>query len=352
MNSKNGSLNSDEGSNFEKVKDFNNPGNPFLKPVLQNNSSTNNTNIDEDEKIYFISKDIKNAINDKPSLININNNFMNKNECKILQIDKEQMHFNIKSQKPEESKEEKNSQKINKKAKLIIDINYFDITNLKTQKIEEENIAINEEAINQDNKNKNSGKFRYFNIMKRISTFILNLLKDFINQKLIKIYKNIGNGINIKKLIINKKTKEKDSIEYYRKFMNKTIGEIFSCEISKKYTSFDENKNKTLIEELIDEKDLNKKIYFEKLFNLSFLDCLEHIMEQKNIDVLKGIKPFFEFKNNPAELRKMKLDPNDGDYLATFEDVLKNYVNHLYKRNPRKRTNNKVIKKKMVTKNH
>ena len=349
MSSRNGSLNSDEGSDFEKVQDFNNPGNPFLKPVLQNNSSTNNTNIDEDE-IYFNSKNIKNAINDTPSLINFNKDFMNKNEYKILQIDKEQMHFNIKSQKPEKSKEEKNSQKINKNSKLFIDINYFDITNFKSQKIEEENITIKESIINQNNKN--SGKFRYFYIMKRISTFVLNLLKDFINQKLIKIYKNIGNGINIKKLIVNEKTKEKDNIEYYRKFMNKTIGEIFSCEISKKYTNFDLNKNKTLIEELIDEKDLNKKIYFEKLFNLSFLDCLEHIMEQKNIDVLKGIKPFSEFKNNPVELRKMKLDPNDGDYLATFEDVLKNYVNHLYKRNPRKRTNNKVIKKKMVTKNH
>ena len=349
MSSRNGSLNSDEGSDFEKVQDFNNQDNPFLKPVLQNNSSTNNTNIDEDE-IYFNSKNIKNAINDTPSLINFNKDFMNKNEYKILQIDKEQMHFNIKSQKPEKSKEEKNSQKINKNSKLFIDINYFDITNFKSQKIEEENITIKESIINQNNKN--SGKFRYFYIMKRISTFVLNLLKDFINQKLIKIYKNIGNGINIKKLIVNEKTKEKDNIEYYRKFMNKTIGEIFSCEISKKYTNFDENKNKTLIEELIDEKDLNKKIYFEKLFNLSFLDCLEHIMEQKNIDVLKGIKPFSEFKNNPVELRKMKLDPNDGDYLATFEDVLKNYVNHLYKRNPRKRTNNKVIKKKMVTKNH
>ena len=351
MNSRNGSLNSDEGSDFEKVQDFNNPGNPFLKPVLQNNSSTNNTNIDEDE-IYFNSKNIKNAINDTPSLINFNKDFMNKNEYKILQIDKEQMHFNIKSQKTEKSKEEKNSQKINKNSKLFIDINYFDITNFKSQKIEEENIAINEEAINQDNKNKNSGKFHYFNIMKRISTFVLNLLKDFINQKLIKIYKNIGNGINIKKLMVNEKSKEKDNIEYYRKFMNKTIGEIFSCEISKKYTNFDENKNKTLIEELIDEKDLNKKIYFEKLFNLSFLDSLEHIMEQKNFDVLKGIKSFSEFKNNRVELRKMKLDPNDGDYLATFEDVLKNYVNHLYKRNPRKRTTNKVIKKKMVRKNH
>ena len=113
MNSRNGSLNSDEGTAFEQVQDFNNPDNPFLKQVLQNNSSTNNTNIDEDE-IYFNSKNIKNAINDTPSLINFNKDFMNKNEYKIIQIDKEKIHFNIKSQKPEKSKGEKNSQKINK----------------------------------------------------------------------------------------------------------------------------------------------------------------------------------------------------------------------------------------------
>ena len=60
-------------------------------------------------------------------------------------------------------------------------------------------------------------------------------------------------------------------------------------------------------------------------------------MEKKNIDVLKGIKPFFEFKNNPAELRKMKLDPNDGDYLATFEDVLKKLCKSFIQKKPKEK---------------
>jgi hypothetical protein len=338
MNSRNVSLNFYEGSDFSNIQDFNNPGNPFWKWDHQNYSNVNNTSFNEDEKILYISKDNKNAINDKPSLMNTNKNFIKKNENKILEIDKEKVQSTKLSQKHEEFEREKKSQKINKKAKLAIEINYIDITNLQTQKIEVEDTPINEEAISQNNKNRNSRKFCYANIMKRINTLILGFVRDFINQKLIKIYKNIGNGIKIKKLFVNQKRKEKENIKYYREFMNKTIGEIFSCEISKRNTNFDKNKNRILIEELRNEKDLNKKIYFEKLFNLSFLDCLEHIMEQKNIDVLKGIKLFSEFKNDPAELRKKKFEPNY--YLPTFENVLKEYVKKLYIKNPRKRANN------------
>ena len=334
MNSRNGSLNSDEGSDFPKSQDSNNPGNPFLNLDLQNYSNINNTSLDEDEKIYFISKENKNAINDKPSSINTIKNDIKNNENKILEIDKEKIQPTKLSEKYEESQREKKSQKINKKTKLTNDINYIDITNLQTQKIEEDT-PINKETINQDNKNKNSRKFDYSNILKRIRTLILDFVRDFINQKLIKIYKNIGDGIKIKNLFVNPKTKEKENIKYFREFMTKTIGEIFSCAISKRYTNFNENKNKVLIEELINEKDLNKKIYFEKLFNLSFLDCLEHIMEQKDIDVLKGIKLFSEFKNDPSELRKKKFEPNY--YLPTFENVLKEYVKILYKKAPRER---------------
>ena len=60
------------------------------------------------------------------------------------------------------------------------------------------------------------------------------------------------------------------------------------------------------------DNDVNKKIYFEKLFNLTFKDCLEHIMEQKYIEELKGIKPFSEIKNDSVELKKKHINPNDN----------------------------------------
>ena len=46
--------------------------------------------------------------------------------------------------------------------------------------------------------------------------------------------------------------------------------------------------NKKVIEKII----LEKKDKFEKLFNLTFIECLEHFIGEKNIEELNGITLF------------------------------------------------------------
>ena len=109
----------------------------------------------------------------------------------------------------------------------------------------------------------------------------------FINELIIKFTNNdIGKGMCEKKFVeINKKDLTHSSVEYDKEFLNKKIKEILSS-ISKKFTNVLDKNNKELLEYLLNLKDKGK--YFQELFDLSFLDCLEHIRGNKNNELLNG----------------------------------------------------------------
>ena len=107
-----------------------------------------------------------------------------------------------------------------------------------------------------------------------------------------------------------------------RKFVKKTLGEIFSVGISKKYTSFLSNHNEIVIKRILNDKDEDKRKKFEKLFSLTFIDCLKKFVGENHLDEFDGFPNFDEVK--------LKLN-EDSDYLKkiketliNFEDIIKN----------------------------
>ena len=46
------------------------------------------------------------------------------------------------------------------------------------------------------------------------------------------------------------------------------------------------------------EKDEKKRIYFNNLFNLTFLQCLKHFIGRQNICELEGLSGLDEIKKN------------------------------------------------------
>ena len=142
-------------------------------------------------------------------------------------------------------------------------------------------------------------------------------------------------------LSINKSKVSNIKIDVNKKYIKKSLAEIFSESISTKYTNFPSNKNKIFIDELLNEKDNNKKIYFKKLFNLTFLDCLDYFMNKNYIEELQGLKLYNDIKNNSEELKKININIDDKDYLETLEYYLSNYESIL---------SHKKKKKKKVTK--
>ena len=100
--------------------------------------------------------------------------------------------------------------------------------------------------------------------------------------------------------------------------------EIFSEPICPRFTNALPDHNKNLIKSLLNEKDDDKRYYFENLFNLYFLECIEHFTNKRTIDELQGLKTFNEIKNDKDELKEIHIDFEDKDYL----DIIEYYFNH------------------------
>ena len=156
----------------------------------------------------------------------------------------------------------------------------------------------------------------------------------FINEKIDCLYNgNIGNNIFKKKfLTLNKNQKADATINFNKNFLSKTLGDIFSDEISAKFTNFRPDHNKLLVKTLINEKDEKKRVYFDKLFKLNFLECLKHFRRSVIIDELVGVRCFDEFKETLNE---------EDEYIRLLEYYINNFEDIIMRKKSRKSKNKK-----------
>ena len=203
-------------------------------------------------------------------------------------------------------------------------------------------------ALLYENKSRNKHtKFSDDNIRRKCKVLVLNYVKEFINEKIDSIYKsNPKKGINKQKLLfLNKNQVNNSKIKDNKDFMKKSLAEIFSDSISTRYNNSPENSNEILIKGLMNEKDEAKRIFFQRLFNLNFLECVEHFVNKNPNEILKGMKTFEQMKNNSLELKKKKIVKEDDNYLDILEYYLNNYEKILDGKKPRK-----IYKKKVKSK--
>lgn len=182
------------------------------------------------------------------------------------------------------------------------------------------------EEIQQDNKAPNFDK-----IFKKLRIIIIEEHIIFFNDVIKIIYNNdVGRSILTKQFLsIDKKVLSHSSVEDDKLFMNKTWEEILSGNISLKYTNYPLEKNRTLIQELVKDKEKCGD-YFKELFQLTFLDSLKHITGEKPIDLLNG---FMEMDDllNPKEF---DIDENE---IPQYKEILINYENLIKNKKSRKK---------------
>ena len=180
-------------------------------------------------------------------------------------------------------------------------------------------------------------KYSDDNARRKCKHLVLKSLLEFINEKIYIMYNgNIGNGIFRKELqTLNQSQISDATINFNKNFIKKKIGDIFGEKISGRFTNYSEYHNKILIEKLMSEKDEDKKKYFNKLFNLNFLQCLRHFIGVCTIDELEGLKSFDQIKND-----LLIKYPKDGmEYIEFLDYYFKNFeeiINKKIARKPRK----------------
>ena len=190
-----------------------------------------------------------------------------------------------------------------------------------------------------ENKNKyEHNKYSDDNIRRKCKHLVLKHLLEFLNYKIRNIYNgNIGNGIFKKELqILNQSQKSDATINFNRIFLTKTIGEIFSENISGRFTNYPIYHNKVLINKLMNENDEQKRIYFNNLFNLNFIQCLKHFRGEEKIDLLDGLQCFKDIKNDIID----KYEKDGDEYYNTLNYYLNNYERIINNKKSRKRKNN------------
>ncbi len=175
-------------------------------------------------------------------------------------------------------------------------------------------------------------KFSDDNLRRKAKVLILNNILEFVNEKIKDAYQgNIGHGIMQKKLLsINLNNKSDITIEHSKNLLNKTIGEILSEDISIKYKNYYPNYNKKLIERLMKEKDEKKRLYFKKLFNITFLQCIRRLNGEDIYEELKEFGTFNELKN------KNKIKEADPEYIKTLEVYLSQFEEKIQKKKGRR----------------
>lgn len=182
-------------------------------------------------------------------------------------------------------------------------------------------------------------KFANDNLRKKSKHIILSEILTFLNLKLKEIYKNnLGNGILLRQLLtLNHKEKANINIIENQNFIKKTLQEIFSEDISKRYTNFPSNHNKELINRLLNEEDEGKKNYFNKLFNITFSEALHHFQGKIIINELLGLKTYKE---------SIKKYENEKDYHENLVFHLTNFEEIIKSKKPRKKKNQLMIELK------
>ena len=172
------------------------------------------------------------------------------------------------------------------------------------------------------------------NVRRKCKHIILENIKNFINNKIEIIYNGmIGQGINIKKLLIlNQDKTANDSVAFNKEFLKQTIGTIYSGDITNKYTNFPKEHNKNLIKKLLNEKDETKRNYFNRLFSLTFFDCLEHFRGSKAFEELEGL----------TKINEALKEYDDDNYKKCVSQYINNYECIINNKKPRNRNKNNI----------
>jgi len=191
----------------------------------------------------------------------------------------------------------------------------FNNINIYNEKNEENNL--NKKRKRNNNKNYiNSDK-----IIKKIRVSILNAIIRFINKKIEKDFNNyLGIGISMKQFLqISKKDLSHSKINFDKEFLRKTLKEILSFNISDKYSKYIPTHNKNLVNYLLNLD--NKSEHYKKLFELTFLDCIEYIRGTKYINILNGLDKIDDIIKYEKYIDEDEME-NFKYYLLNYESIL------------------------------
>ena len=170
-------------------------------------------------------------------------------------------------------------------------------------------------------RNNNTTKFKSDNLIRKVKHILLDNILHFINDKINELSEHKTIFGKLKN--IDQKERSEGNTEYNKQFLNKTLFEIFSSKITGRITNFLSDYNEKIIENLLKEKDDNKRKYFNDLFNLTFTQSLNHFNGKIYYKELDGMKRMVdEVKKESKGDEEYEIHLNH--YFLHFEEIINN----------------------------
>jgi len=255
----------------------------------------------------------------------------------LLKKEEKPISFNITIDNSKELKLFKDA-KNKKEEDIIVDKNYVEAIQLKVKENIYSKRPFKEKKLLGRKKKAYEGlgehnKFSNDNIIRKVKHVILHNIMVFINKKIKSLYSYDDEKVIKERQLFKLKQNQPMSsrIDYNKDFLEKTLGLIFSGDISSKYSCHPSTHNKKLIESLINDKDEKKRNLFNKIFNLTFSDCLKHFRGSENVEELEGINNLEDYIND-------KRKSNDEEYCTIFKYFVNNYETIIKEKKSRNRT--------------
>ena len=288
----------------------------------------------EENSLYFHKKNKKESINFQSKILNCGNNFVKKTRNIKNDTENQIINENLENYLLKNSNEGYNEYSI------VDNENYQEF--IQSSKLVNDNdFQIFEKNVNLGRKKKGSSEkgihneYTSDNIIRKCKAVFINKLRNFINNKIKIFYELDGQQFSDSKKLMKMNQQQiiNSHVKYNQFFLNRTIKEIFSENISSRCNKYSLEHNKNLINDLLKEKDKTRNIFFKNIFSLTFLDCIKHIREDKIEDCLKGLQNLDEICQNLG---------GDDDYKESFKTYIVNFENIINNKKSRKlRKNNK-----------
>ena len=288
----------------------------------------------EENSLYFHKKNKKESINFQSKILNCGNNIVKKTRNIKNDTENQIINENLENYLLKNSNEKYNEYSI------VDNENYQEF--IQSSKLVNDNdFQIFEKNVNLGRKKKGSSekgihnKYTSDNIIRKCKAVFINKLRNFINNKIKIFYELDGQQLSDSKKLMKMNQQQiiNSHVKYNQFFLNRTIKEIFSENISSRCNKYSLEHNKNLINDLLKEKDKTRNIFFKSIFSLTFLDCIKHIREDKIEDCLKGLQNLDEICQNLG---------GDDDYKESFKTYIVNFENIINNKKSRKlRKNNK-----------
>ena len=134
-------------------------------------------------------------------------------------------------------------------------------------------------------------EFKFDNITNRLKNNLMKSFLSFINKKIEEKYEFSEEMKDLKLYVLNNSLASNSNIKFNRDLINMTLKEIFSNKVSTKCKKVSQDQNKNAINNLLNDKDEERRNYFNKIFNLKFIDVLKYLRgETEGLEILEGLE--------------------------------------------------------------